>query len=68
MSEDSIFGIRGIGIYQENEAPVIPSEAAIVRQERRERQARRCKCCGASELDGANFTTAPSSGICDDCL
>jgi len=61
-------GIGGIGIYAENEAPIIPSAAALERYNRAGGRARVCRICGGSELNGAMFTTMASSGICDDCF
>lgn len=65
---DPIIGIGGIGVFAENEMPVIPSAAAIERQIARESAAVRCRCCGSSSLDGAMFTTLGGQPICDDCV
>lgn len=60
-------GIGGLGRHEE--APIIPSIAAMKRVENLERQAHTCRKCGQTDVfDGAMFTTAPSSGLCDDCF
>lgn len=60
-------GIGGAGSYVEQ--PIIPTIAAIKRVERMEQRATYCKRCGDSDVfDGAMFTTARGSGICDDCF
>lgn len=62
---DKGLGIRGLDRYTE---PVpTPTGEQIDRQIQRQAQARRCRSCGCSELEGAMFTTDPSSGLCDDC-
>ena len=66
MSEDAIFGIGGVGQFEENEAPMVPSEAALKRYERMLATEVICRYCGASSLDGAMFTTL-GGNICDDC-
>ena len=63
----AIFGIGGIGIARENETPHVPSERAFNRYMDALENARVCRRCRQSELDGAMFTTNPSSGYCDDC-
>lgn len=64
---DKGFGIGGLGRHVE--APVIPTIAQMKRLERLEAQAHSCRRCGESDVfDGAMFTTAPSSGLCDDCF
>lgn len=60
-------GIGGLGRHEE--ALVIPTLEAMERVENLVRQARTCRRCGQnSAFDGAMFTTAPSSGLCDDCF
>lgn len=63
---DGGLAIGGLGRHVE-QSPA-PTVEQIKRQDRRQAQTRRCKSCGCSELDGAMFTTAPGSGLCDDCL
>lgn len=63
---DRGFGIGGLGRYEET--PAIPSIAAMKRVERMEVGLTYCRRCGQSEFDGVMFTTAPSSGYCDDCF
>lgn len=60
------FGIGGLGRYIE--PPIIPSAAALEREERREARAIVCKRCGGSELTGAMFTTCAGGDVCDDCF
>jgi hypothetical protein len=62
------FGIGGIGIYQQNETPIIPSDETIRRYEEAVKNATVCKICGCSSLDGAMFTTIRGGDICDDCV
>jgi len=65
---EPVLGIGGIGVFTENEMPIIPSARAMARAERLEKTDIICRRCGASKnFDGAMFTTDASSGICDDC-
>jgi len=66
--DDRIIGIGQLKTYQKNEQQVIPSEQALKRHDEKIRRAQVCRRCGASELDGAMFTTLAGSGICDDCV
>jgi len=60
-------GIGGLSGHIE-EVPVL-TIAQIERMERIERKMMVCRRCGSSDLlDGAMFTTCPSSGLCDDCF
>lgn len=63
---DRGFGIGGLGRHEET--PAIPTIEQLERMKQAQRRARRCRRCGQTELDGAMFTTMPSSGICDDCI
>ena len=64
----SIMGIGGIGIYTENEMPLIPSESAWAHYEKQAARARTCRRCGQTDVfDGAMFTTG-GGDICDDCF
>ena len=59
-------GIGGAGKHED--VPIVPTPAQAERMERRERNVRRCRSCGGTSLDGTMFTTAPSSGLSDDCF
>jgi hypothetical protein len=62
---DQGFGIGGLSRHEEK--PVVPSEKALERYERLQREARYCRLCGQSDVfDGAMFTTL-GGDICDDC-
>ena len=64
-----IMAVSGIGVFEENETPVIPSEAALARIEKMEGTDVVCRRCGASRnFDGAMFTTMRGGNICDDCF
>jgi len=68
VTEPAVFGIGGIGVFSENEMPIIPSVAAIERMEKLEKTDVICRRCGASQnFDGAMFTTS-GTNICDDCF
>lgn len=68
QESSAILGIGGIGIYADNEMPIVPSERAIARLERMEKRATYCRRCGQSDVfDGAMFTTLGGTNICDDC-
>ena len=59
-------GIGGLGSYEEQ--ATVPTASQLRRMEQ-EDNAQRCKGCGGTEYTtGAMFTTAPSSGYCDDCF
>jgi hypothetical protein len=63
---DQGFGIGGLGRHIE--APIIPTVEAIARVEEMEQRAQTCRKCGQNDVfDGAMFTTAQDSGLCDDC-
>jgi len=63
---DSGLGIGGISRYVE--PIVVPSLQAAERYIQRTKRARRCRRCHQTDLDGAIFSTAPDSGLCDDCF
>ena len=63
-----IAGIGGIGLYTENESPIIPSVRVIEQYERMAAHARRCRRCGQTDVfDGVMFTLGDGD-ICDDCF
>jgi hypothetical protein len=65
---DAIMGIGGVGIFEENEVPVVPTVAALKRIEWMQETDVICRRCGASKnFDGAMFTTG-GGNICDDCF
>lgn len=65
---EPVLGIGGIGIFAENEMPVIPSPAAMARMEQLQKTDIVCRRCGQSKnFDGAMFTTG-GGDICDDCF
>jgi hypothetical protein len=65
MDFDGGYGIGGLGRHAER--PIIPTIEQMERVEQAEKRARRCRRCGDTDVfDGAMFTTAPSSGLCDE--
>lgn len=63
---DSGMGIGGINRIEETIPQ--PSSKTYQAQMQRINTARKCRKCGSTELEGAMFTTLPSSGLCDDCV
>jgi len=64
---DGGFGIGGLARHEEQESIPTVEQIKHAEQKQIEAQLHRCRICGASEMDGAMFTTDPDSGICDDC-
>jgi hypothetical protein len=62
---DSGLGIGGIN--NDQSMPIIPTEQAIARMQRRVDTDTICRRCGASKnFDGAMFSTV-GGNVCDDC-
>ena len=59
----------GIGGLERHTEPLIIPTANVLKRMEQEDNAQRCKRCGGTEYTtGAMFTTASSSGKCDDCF
>ncbi len=62
---DRGFGIGGLG-RQVAKDTLTPRQAE--RKAQAERETKYCSICGASELDGAMFSTDAGGNVCDDCF